>query len=90
MKSARVMESVLQEIKKALQVILENYKWLKEKLSTISLAKKKKNGCTICRRKECYISFSTKWGKYNILLSNICHHSNANIEWNYFWTKLYY
>ena len=36
------MESVLQEIKKALHVILENYKWLKEKLSTISLAKKKK------------------------------------------------
>lgn len=42
MKNARVMESVLQEIKKALHVILENYKQLKEKLFTISLAKKKK------------------------------------------------
>lgn len=41
MKNARVMESVLQEIKKALHVILENYKQLKEKLFTISLAKKK-------------------------------------------------
>ena len=36
------MESVVQEIKKVLHVILENYKWLKEKLSTISLAEKKK------------------------------------------------
>ena len=58
MKNARVMESVLQAIKKKrLHVILKNCKWFKKNLSTLSLAKK---WGTSYRRKECYTSFNKK------------------------------
>ena len=79
------MESVLQEIKKALHVILENYKWLKEKLSTISLAKKKKKmGVQFVEGKSATYHLAQNEASITSYCLPFVIIPMPNIEWNYF------